>query len=259
VPDIADMLANRTWLRRSWPFPHVVARDLFTATYYRALADQVRSMLERGLSEQGTLPGQFSRSIPGYDAYGVAFDRLTQGPAAVFLSRAWRDMLCSLFGIGPTPYVFAGAHYHTPGSHNGFVHNDFNPVWFRRADENDIQVPNQQLCAYKTGEGSADELDKVEVVRGAVVIFYLLNECWHPGDGGETGLYQSGSACIAEPVVRCAPEANSLIAFECTPRSFHTFLANHRISRTSIIMWVHRTLEEAAARHGAENFERWNR
>jgi 2-oxoglutarate-Fe(II)-dependent oxygenase superfamily protein len=256
--ELREVLASREWLRRESPFPHVIAKDVFQPSFYRALDDQLRQMLARGLSERPDR-SRFSRNIPGYDAYGIGMRAPGEGAVALFLSRQWRDMVAAMFGIGTTPYVFAGAHHHTTGSAPGFVHNDFNPVFFPRADGDEIRSPDQDVCSYTTGAGTLPEADKVEVVRGVAVIFYLLNDGWRPGHGGETGLFASATPNVSEAAVRCPPENNSLVAFECTPRSFHTFLSNPGSPRTSIIMWIHRTHEEAAAKFGESRLERWQR
>ena len=253
---LADILANRAWLRRSRPFPHIVARNVFTADFYDALARQMRDILAKGLAETPTAT-VFSRAIAGYDAYGIGFDHSLPRPAAVFLSAPWRDLMCGLFGVGVTPYVFAGSHHHTVGSRNGFIHCDFNPVWFPRCADGRIQVPNDTLCSYTRGTGPLDDLQKMQVVRGAVVLFFLLNEDWRPGDGGEIGLFTAANSRVDTPAFACPPINNSLIAFECTPRSFHAFISNKRLSRTSIIMWVHRTMEEAVQRFGEAQLEQW--
>jgi len=256
MPELGDVLESREWLRRASPFPHVIARNVFRPDFYGELAAQVRALLDLGLSE--TPDGRrFSRNIPGYDAYGIGFRAPTEGPAALFLTPAWRDMLAAAFSVGRTPYVFAGAHHHTPGSRNGFVHNDFNPVWFPHANGDGIRAPDQDVCSYKTGSGTLADGEKVEVVRGVALIFYLLNDGWRPDDGGETGLFDSATCDVSHAAVRCAPENNTLVAFECTPRSFHTFLHNPRRPRTTIIMWIHRPLEEAVAKFGASLLERW--
>jgi hypothetical protein len=251
---LSDVIANRAWLRRSRPFAHFVAWNVFCHDFYITLAEELQEIIDRGLSETPDR-SRFSRNIAGYDAYGVGFGRTQPGLLGLFVSKGWRDLMNGLFGIGSTPYIFAGAHYHAVGSADGFIHCDLNPVWFPRATGQEIQIPNHELCAYKTGLGSLPASDKARVVRGAAVIFYLLNDGWRPGDGGETGLYDP--ALSREPVVRCAPENNSLIAFECTPYSFHSFLSNQRLPRTSIIMWVHRPFEEAAAKFGVDNLEYW--
>jgi hypothetical protein len=251
-----EVLANHMWLRMRRPFPHVVARNVFTSAFYEELELQLQSVIDRGLSELPA-PGRISRNIPGYDAYGLGLDQTAPEPIGVFVSEPWRDLMCDLFDIGRTPYVFAGVHHHAVGSPAGFVHNDFNPVWFPRANGNALQSPDQVRCAYKTGAGSLEPAQKAEVVRGAVVIFFLLNGGWRSGDGGETGLFESRSSDLSSTIVRCPPENNSLIMFECTPSSFHTYLGENRHPRTSLIMWVHRTLDEAIEKYGEDQLERW--
>jgi 2-oxoglutarate-Fe(II)-dependent oxygenase superfamily protein len=251
----ADILANRAWLQREYPFPHISARAVFTPEFYSALSGELAAILRCGLSET-PVRDRFSRSMPGYDSYGIGFHQPLDGALSVFLTTAWRDMLCRLFGVGVTPYIFAGAHHHSIGSKSGFIHNDLNPTWFVRAGEKQIQTPDPG-CSYRTGSGPYDAQSKIEVVRGAVMIFYLLNDGWRPGDGGETALYSSAASTITDPPVCYPPENNSLVAFECTPFSFHTFLQNRRLPRTSIIMWVHRPLEQAVEKFGYERLERW--
>jgi 2OG-Fe(II) oxygenase superfamily len=254
---LSEVIANRAWLRIESPFPYVVARDVFTPAFYNALESQLQAILDQGLSDADGSAG-IRRTIPGYDAYGMGLDESAPAPIGLFVSEAWRDLMCSLFDVGPTPYVFAGVHHHPIGSRDGFIHNDFNPVWFPRANgSRALQSPDQAVCAYKTGAGSLDEAQKAEVVRGAVMIFFLLNDGWQPGHGGETGLFDTRDADVSNAVTRCAPENNSLIMFECTPRSFHTYLGRNRNPRTSVIMWVHRTLEEAISKYGEARLERW--
>jgi hypothetical protein len=253
---LPGILAHRTWLRRLSPFPYVIARSVFTAGFYDALASQLRGILARGLCETPS-PGRFSRNIPGYDSYGIGFDRSLPEPIAVFLSPEWRDLLSGLFGVPPVPYVFAGSHHHAAGSANGFIHNDYNPVWFPRSSTGAIQTPDNTLCSYKTGAGPLPDSAKVEVVRAVVALFFLLNDGWRPGDGGEIGLFSSAASSLKEPSFLCPPVNNSLIAFECTPNSFHAFLKNTRLPRTSIIMWTHRLTEDAVSCWGERDLENW--
>jgi hypothetical protein len=254
--ELEQTLANRSWLWRRGPFPHVVARDVFTAAFYKLLSDQLVEVLDRGLSDTPK-EGSFSRTMPGYDSYGIGFSHATRYPAALFVSSQWRDLMCNLFDVGPTPYIYAGAHHHAVHSHNGFIHNDFNPAWFPRCDPGQLQCPNNALCSYRTGLGILQPNEQVEVVRGVALIFYLLNGEWRAGDGGETALYATSNADVADPIVSVPPIDNSLVAFECTPTSFHTFLSNTRQTRTSIIVWTHRTMEEVSNRLDITRLERW--
>lgn len=252
----SEVLRSREWLLCSQPFPHLVARNVFTPDFYDALETQMLGIIARGLSETPSL-GRFSRNLPGYDSYALGLGRPEGEPTDLFLSPAWRNLMAGVWGITPTPYLFVGAHHHAPRSGNGFIHSDFNPAWFPKASPDTIQTPQPDLCAYKTGEGPLPAEAKIEVVRGAVLILYVANAPWFPGDGGDTGLYASADATVGRPAVTCPPENNTLVSFECTPHSFHAFLSNTRTPRTSIIMWVHRPLEEAVALYGEQHLERW--
>ena len=253
--DLESVLASRTWLRRQRPFPHVLARDVFTTDFYRDLEAQLRSIFAAGLSEVPDR-SRLSRSIRGYDVYATGFRAQSTGwPTALFLSSAWRDLVCGLFGMERTPYVFAGVHHHPAGSPTGFVHNDYNPVWFVRSRDGRIRTPDPTLCVYRTGQGPLPDSEKIQMVRGAAVMFYLMNDGWRQGDGGETGLFRS--AHDPAPDITCPPINNSLIAFECTPRSFHTYLTNPSRPRTSIIMWTHRSMADADLAHGINGLELW--
>jgi 2OG-Fe(II) oxygenase superfamily len=257
MPEFAleSILSNRAWLRRQHPFPYVVAENVFKPDFYNSLASQTRSIIDRGLSEKPT-NGKYWR-MRGYDAYGIGIDSSSPDPLSLFISSSWRDLMCGLFDIGPTPYVYAGSHHHTQGSTSGFIHTDYNPVWFKRSTNEAIQTPSHQACDFRTGAGSLSESEKIEVARAAVVVFFLLNDDWQPGDGGEIGLFESQHLQTSNPAILCPPTNNSLVAFECTPQSFHAFINNKRLPRTSIIMWVHRTMEEADQRFGKGTLERW--
>jgi 2-oxoglutarate-Fe(II)-dependent oxygenase superfamily protein len=257
VIELADVLSSRDWLSGSQPFPHLMCRDVFTAEFHAALCAQLAGLLGRGLSE-GHDPTRMSRSLPGYDAYAIGFGGADGDvPTSVFTSAAWRDLFCGLFGTERTPYVFAGAHHHAAGGVSGYLHNDLNPVWFPVAEPGSMQSPDGRGCSYKTGAGNLPADRKIQVVRAVAVLYFLLNDEWRTEDGGEIGLYDSASAPVGRPLVRCPPLSNSVIAFECTPRSYHAYLANRRCPRTSIIMWTHRSTDDAIARFGEDKLERF--
>jgi len=256
APALAAILENRTWLRRERPFLHVTARRVFTPDTYRSLERAFEVLLAEGLHETPR-PGRLSRSIAGYDAYGMGIDETTGGPFSLFVSPEWHGLLARLFDVEATPYVNAGLHHHLPRSESGSIHNDFNPVWFVRAGAAAIQCPKHDVCSYKTGAGPLPDAAKVQVVRAVAMIFYLANGPWTDGDGGETGLFQSARQPLQEPAVRVPPEDNSVVAFECTPRSYHAFLRNTRRERNSVILWLHRTKADALSRWPERDLERW--
>lgn len=254
--DLTTQVDLSRWQRHDWPFPHIIAQDVFPPAIYAACAAAVQRLLALGLSESPR-GGRFARGMQNYDAYGVGFHAGSDVCLRGFLTPAWRDLMAGLFAITPTPYMFAGAHYHRPQSLSGFLHNDCNPVWFPRAPDDVIQIPDERQCAYKTGRGMLPAPATICVVRGVVLIYYLCNDGWQPGDGGETGLYSDGVQPVERPEKRMPPINNSLIAYECTPHSWHSFIHNRRGARTSLIMWVHRPYAEAVARFGEEGLEQW--
>src|SRR5262249_16706957 len=78
-------LLTPAWLRRSGPFPHIVARNVSAPDFFAARAAQLGGMLSSVLS---AIParGHFSRNIPGYAASGLGLDWTIPEPATFFLS-----------------------------------------------------------------------------------------------------------------------------------------------------------------------------
>ena len=91
------------------------------------------------------------------------------------------------------------------------------------------------------------------------VLFIWPTGRWRPGDGGETALYASSSdAPVAGPAPTVAPIDNSLVLFECTPYSWHTFLSNRVRPRESLVMWLHRTKQQTIERWGEASIAYWS-
>jgi hypothetical protein len=42
---LSDALSENAWLRCSWPFPHIIARNVFKPDYYKALERQIYGIL----------------------------------------------------------------------------------------------------------------------------------------------------------------------------------------------------------------------
>jgi hypothetical protein len=53
------------------------------------------------------------------------------------------------------------------------------------------------------------------------------------------------------------PINNSMLLFECTPYSYHSFISNRRSVRNCLVMWLHRPKEEVTARWGETVIEKW--
>jgi hypothetical protein len=138
----------------------------------------------------------------------------------------------------------------------GFVHNDHNPTWFPEdpPDPGSVSLARSDLVQYMTGELRDESITPHRSVRALALLYYTGNDAWRPGDGGETALYLRPSDAIERPAARVPPRNNSLVMFECTPNSFHTFLSNVRIERNCVIMWLHRAYEVAEHRWGPNAF-----
>jgi hypothetical protein len=245
--ELESMLLNRRWIVRPRPFRYIVARDVFTPAVYARLEEAYGVALEHTTG---------SAYLQKHDIHGGG---LTADDAEAFsplLSRQWHDMIARIFEINATGHVIAGIHHHRIGSANGAPHNDTNPVWFN----GDPQPPNLEFAKhdyveYTSGKAVREDADPRRVMRGVALMYYLANPPWSPGDGGETGLYRSRRDDSDKPVARIPPINNSLFAFECTPRSWHGFISNRRLERNTVIMWLHRSYEEAAELFGEDNFE----
>jgi 2-oxoglutarate-Fe(II)-dependent oxygenase superfamily protein len=250
-------LDSRRWWRRTEPFPHIVASNVFKATTYEALAKSFGEILDRGFSELPEGGTRFCRSMKGYDAYGYRMPLDIEGPLSVFVSREWHDMLAGIFGVDATDEIEAALHHHAGTSKTGWVHNDLNPGWFiDRQRPDGIIISDPTACNYQTGKSLRADATPYERVRAIALIFYLGNPPWKPGDGGETGLYKLRTARPEHPDAAVPPLNNTLVAFECTPYSFHTFLSN-RSPRSTAIMWLHRRKEDVVERWGAGAIEEW--
>lgn len=247
--DLTAVLAHRRWVRRSLPFPHVVAHNVFVRRCYAELDAEFRRI-------QREHPETFRRDMIGYDASGSDVDRYRDGPLGLFVSREWHDLLAGVAGVAASGDVSASVHHHDPGGAPGWPHNDLNPGWF--ADPapslDEVRVPGDGQIGYHHGE-RPDGVSARETVRAVSMLFYLANPAWAPGDGGETGLY-SGPAS-PRPAAIVPPINNSLVLFECTPFSWHGFLGNRTKPRNSIVLWLHRAKDEAQARWGKQSIVYW--
>ena len=75
-------------------------------------------------------------------------------------------------------------------------------------------------------------------------------------DGGMTGLYSSPRQPVNRPDAAVPPVNNTMLLFECGARSWHSFISN-RQPRRSVILWLHRTREDAIAHWGERAIVNW--
>ena len=246
--ELAPILSSRRWQSCSVPFRHIRAEDVFVPEMYEWMAAEFRQRLAAG---------RFARDMPGYDASAMAVTVDDAGAFSTFVSPPWRDLMARLLAPDSTREVNVTLHHHEPASLSGVPHNDLNPGWF--VDEHrrsDISVADPAACSYRSGQSRGNR-PVVERIRSVAIIYYLANPNGHRGYSGATGLYEFGSDPVDRPVAIVPPRNNSLVAFECTPFSFHSFITNPSIDRNCVVMWLHRRKEEVVRRWGAHSIVEW--
>lgn len=247
---LGDLLAHRRWVRRRYPFDHVLAQNVFQKEFYEQLHQQVVDIVQDGSA--------LGRNMGSYDASGSHLDNHRDGPLGIFVSRAWHDMLAGMWGVDATGDVSAGLHHHEPGSRSGFPHSDLNCCWFPGPEpaETEVRLTNDTLVDQKFGRRGRDDVEAIERMRAIAVLFYLGNPEWQPGDGGETGLFESFSGAYGPPGAAVPPVNNSMVTFEVTPFTWHRFLTNRK-PRTSVTMWLHTHKDDVIERWGEQSIVEW--
>ncbi len=250
---LADLLANSRWSHAVEPFPHIRVEQVFVEAAYRQILAAFRDTLPRA---DGT-PSDVGRQTfhkGTFDAYLLPFKPSLSGPLSLFVSKAWVDLLSKATGVSATRDVNGALHCHPTGSKDGFIHKDFSSCWFVDKPRPDgINVADDNVCNYRTGETSVAGAIAEERVRAVAMLYYLNNAPWSPGDGGETGLYLTGTDAVHNPAVAVPPINNTMLIFECSPFSNHSFISNRRNPRSNIVMWLHRTKADATARWGEDS------
>lgn len=217
---LEQVLANRRWAWRRSPFAHVVAWNVFRPRVYGDLVQAFQAFIQ----SDGAL-----KYSDEHDFVGGPLTPDVAPPLDVFLSPTWHDVFGRLFGLDLIRHTSAGVHRHRPGSRSGFPHND-------------IKIE-------RSAEG-------VDCVRAVALLFYLNSPEWRPGDGGGTGLYRHWSNPVDQPNIVIPPVDNSLLAFECSPYSYHAFLTNRR-ARDSIVVFLYRPLADFQAQWGPEGLSQY--
>jgi hypothetical protein len=198
---------------------------VFDQATYNAIRETFQRVVEDGTSVEYTAK---------HDFLGGPLTEAAPEPLHVFLSPAWHQIFARIFNVNLVPQISAGLHRHRPGSRNGFPHNDIKP----------------EELSPSAASGP------IQTVRALSILYYLGNGPWHPPDGGGTGLYRHWSDAVEEPVRLVPPIGNSLLAFPCSPFSYHSFLANTR-RRDSIIVFLYRRLDEFMIEWGDEGLSQY--
>ena len=233
--ELDDYIRNRRIDVSQNPYPHFVVDDFFNEEYSKMLQSDFDTILDKGLSEEEDR----SRFKPFLDLKGkYAYDGYVYTPwpgelksLDVFFSVGWNMFISKLFKLPTSLCTGLAYHYHPVGNKTGFIHSDFVEKTFLRTEE----IPNGVFFnAREPKNFKKDDPFMFSQYRRIALLYYLDNG-WEKGDGGETGMYQSTEASLAEAV---APIKNRLFAFEISEKSFHAFQENKK-PRSTIIQWFH--------------------
>lgn len=248
-----ELLARSKWTYRTAPFPHIWVRQVFIAPAYERLAGAFREALTRRTTDAAGNP-RFAHAGSALDAYVMPFRPSLAGPLSLFVSRPWVALLAAATAVKVTSDLNGALHYHARNSRDGFIHKDFSACWFADNPRPDgINVTDNKICNYRTGETFVAGATAQERVRAVAMLFYLNNAPWSPGDGGETGLYCGADGPVGRPAASIPPINNSMLIFECSPYSYHSFISNRRHPRSSVALWLHRSKADAVAQWGARS------
>ncbi|HVW95582.1 MAG TPA: 2OG-Fe(II) oxygenase [Mucilaginibacter sp.] len=235
------------WTAYDSPFRHYQATDLFGAEDYARISANFQSLLKKSDESEDDYRYKFRKSKLDYDAKMIQID---ESIAPLFTPFFEEDFICSMADLLDLPYfpqIHSGLHSSPKGSRDGWLHTDHCSGWF---DDN-AQVKGNIIfqadcgCEYFRGKKKRDDALPAEYVRVATLLFYLCNDEWQEGDGGETGLFEIVEPDIVLQSKFIRPENNTALVFACTPSSYHRFIANPGITRNSLILGLHTSLEYA--------------
>ena len=240
------------WTEYRQPFVHIHGTDIFAPETYRKLSEEFATVVEHTLS--GTRDcATMARSTPDYDALILAMSASLCDNFVPMFTCEWKDRIARLFSLPLTSRIDGALHHVPRGSRPGWLHTDLCSGWFVRTSTletgQEPVFPDRSRCDYFRGVPHTPDVQPEEYIRAVSMIYYLNNDGWTEGEGGETGLYSTARSNIG-PRKAIPPKNNTLILFECTPHSFHRLLANPGRHRNSIVVWFHTTSEFGAARWG---------
>ncbi len=238
-------IMNRHFLVEKEPIPHIIVDNFFTENVYKELVSYFRQCFDNGLVE-GMDSDRFHPflNLKGAFAYDGYIRSLRYGENKVLdilFSAEWNLLFSKIFNQQTDWCTQTAFHYHPPNNRTGFVHHDYVSKKFMSNNK----LPNGVI----TGEVPTYKKDDPRVytsMRIVSLLYYLNNDSWKGGDGGETGLYLTKEG---SPVKLIEPVNNRLFAFQISPRSFHAFQKNFK-PRSSIVQWFHVDPEWCEKKYG---------
>lgn len=231
----------RTPLTRSLievsPFPHMVVDNLLHENVYQKIVADFEAIKKRGYTKDTNDGSRFHCFDIDYDGYLFTPEpSLSEDhPLRLFYSMAWQSTISKLFNQKISYETAVAYHHHPPGDSTGFVHHDFSFKFFdKRMRLKNFIIPKS------TRETDTVSPFTIKRRRAIAIIFYLNNNRWAEGDGGETGLYLDDKTTQVKKV---APINNRILIFQISKKSMHAFQKNMK-ERNCIVQWFHNVDEE---------------
>ena len=239
------------WWEYASPFRHFGATDVLDPETYAQISHQFALILN---ATHGEGEGKYKlKKIRGnYDALILGLNDELANLFTPLLTEDWLRPVADFMGLEFVPRIEGALHSNPQGSGTGWIHTDLCSGWFDEHGKapQTLMLPPRGRCNYFTGATRAVDAEPKEYIRAATMIFYLNNDHWEPGDGGETGLYGAQYETENTDIRLAPPYNNSLLLFECSPHSYHRFVTNPGRTRNSIIIWFHAQVDDAVARWG---------
>jgi hypothetical protein len=217
------------------PFRYIIVDNLFCDPFYKSFCESFTERMDRGLSERYK-KNKFWK-FGHYDAYCYTFNPKKDEFSKTFYSLEWRTWVNKFFDLKLNKSMLAEFHHHLPHSKKGYIHNDYDISSFIKEPFNGVN-PHTHQIDYRGRTEGAD----IYCVRSIAMIYYFNNPDVFMG--GETGLFENEIA-----VRKVEPYNNRLLAFEVSPKSWHSFLSNKAI-RNSMVMWFHSPEAYMTKRYG---------
>jgi hypothetical protein len=240
-------------VRVDFPFPHLVIDNYLPSEQYEEFCKTLQKLKNDDFSQSGDA-SKLSK-MGGYDCYYWLFPKDIPAPLNHFSQKKFIDFIALKFDLKLTPEITVQFNHHPKNSRNGTWHTDYVHCFHTEDDLNeDAARPWYFGCDYLSGTRLAHDCDKkiLTRVRAASFLYFLEQDDWQPGDGGETGLgMRSPFNENIELHSGIEPHSNRLLIFECSPQSFHRMLSNTYKDRSLVIGWLHSTVKNAETRHGA--------
>jgi hypothetical protein len=226
LSDFTNICAENVPLHMD-PYLHIVVEDFFKPEVYALLSSEFQNVKKRGVSsEKNASKKQFHTFTIDYDGYVYTPQGTLdpKNPLSIFFSLEWNKFFSTIFGQFTTFETRFAFHHHPAGDRTGFVHHDFVDKPFHP----DMRLPNGVIY----NDAPSGNVQRRRIIS---LIFYLNNDEWREGDGGETGIYAADGKILLKKI---PPKNNTLFAFHVSPRSMHAFQGN-KTERNSFVQWFH--------------------